>query len=99
MTLFCRFEWDLAKAKGNVSKHGVSFEEAATCFRDRMALEVFDSAHAVVEGRFILVGRSQQGRVLVVAFALRSQSTIRIISARAATRKEREKYEAQATQS
>lgn len=90
-----RFEWDDAKAAANLRKHGVSFEEAKTTFVDVFAVESFDRSHAIDEDRFMIAGMSDRGHVLVVAFTLRDDETIRIISARRASAAEREAYEKQ----
>ncbi len=86
------FEWDKKKAASNFRKHRVSFEEAATAFGDRLSVTIADPDYSRGEDRFILVGLSASGRLLVVAHAERSD-TIRIISARLATRGEKVKYE------
>ena len=88
------FEWDNRKAELNKKKHGVSFEEAATVFDDADALQIFDPDHSEEEDRFILLGMSSILRVLVVCHCFRaSDDTIRIISARKATRNESSTYE------
>lgn len=87
-----RFEWDPAKAAANLRKHGVSFEEAVTAFADPFALNMPDPSHSVDEDRLLVLGGSAQGRLLVVAYAERGERT-RIISARKATRRERNDYE------
>lgn len=89
------FEWDEAKARSNQRKHGVSFAEAASCFLDVFAIESFDVEHSNDEDRFMIIGLSARGRLLVVAFTLRGNSIIRIISARHALRNERIDYEKQ----
>ncbi|HAX76506.1 MAG TPA: hypothetical protein DCY88_11865 [Cyanobacteria bacterium UBA11372] len=89
------FEWDEAKAAANLKKHGVSFEEAKTVFDNPLAVIFDDEAHSVDEKREIIIGHSQQNRLLLVSFTERP-NTIRIISARLATRKEREDYEEKA---
>jgi uncharacterized DUF497 family protein len=84
------FEWDEAKARSNVRKHGVTFEEAMTVFLDELALPLEEPAHA---DRLILIGESRLGRVLLVVFAERGpRGIIRIISARRATKHERRAY-------
>ncbi|HTK50539.1 MAG TPA: BrnT family toxin [Gemmatimonadaceae bacterium] len=90
-----RFEWDPDKARRNLHKHGVSFEEAATAFEDERSLTLPDPTHSVGEDRFVLLGRTSRGRVIVVAFTERSKDidAIRIISARLADRGERHDYE------
>jgi hypothetical protein len=86
-----RFAWDPRKAKKNLTKHGVSFDEAKTVFGDELFLVFADPDHSTEECRFIIVGQSKQGRLLVVAYTERSDA-IRIISAREATRHERIVY-------
>ena len=87
-----KFSWDARKAKQNLQKHKVSFEEATTVFYDENATEFFDPDHSKNEDRFLMLGISWRLRVLVVCYCLRKKgSQIRIISARKATKKE-EKY-------
>jgi uncharacterized protein len=90
------FAWDPAKATRNLSKHGVSFEEAATIFADPEALDWADTAHSQSEARFKRIGKSVEGRVLVVVYTVRrlkhEKETVRIISARQGSRKERKAY-------
>jgi uncharacterized DUF497 family protein len=86
------FEWDQKKAGLNLRKHNVGFDEASTVFGDPLALLMPDPDHSVGEMRYVLLGMSNQQRLLVVAFAERSPRT-RLISARLATRQERRKYE------
>jgi hypothetical protein len=86
------FEFDREKALRNAIRHGVSFAEAQTVFLDPLALEVPDPEHSMQEERLLLVGRSVHQRLLVVSFTERGDS-IRIISAREATRHERRIYE------
>jgi uncharacterized DUF497 family protein len=84
------FEWDDVKARANVRKHGVTFEEAMTVFLDELAVPFQEPAHP---GRLILLGESRLGRVIVVVFAeLAARGIIRIISARRATKRERSAY-------
>ena len=84
-----RFEWDPAKAVVNVKKHGVSFEEARSVFSDEFAVQFFDDGHSTVEDRFLLLGLSATGRLLLVCHCEREAGNlIRIISARRATRRE-----------
>jgi len=85
------FEWDDRKARANQRKHGVSFEEASTCFYDPFGLDFYDEDHSEEEERFILLARSNLGRVLVVVYTERGEN-IRLISARKATPKEEEFY-------
>ena len=86
------FEWDEEKAILNLRKHGVSFEEAATVFRDDLSVTVPDPDHSAAEERFITVGVSSQDRVLLVAHVERGDR-IRIISARELTPRERKQHE------
>jgi uncharacterized protein len=86
------FEWDPHKAAQNLRKHGVSFQEAATVFGDPLALTYDDPDHSFSEQRFITVGTSSAGRVLIVAHADRGEN-IRIVSSRKTTRRERRHYE------
>jgi uncharacterized DUF497 family protein len=88
-----RFEWDPRKATSNEKKHGVSFEEAESVFFDQQALLLADPQPAGEEDRFVLLGLSAALRMLVVVHALREQDVIRIISARKATRLERQQYQ------
>jgi uncharacterized protein len=88
-----RFHWDPAKARSNLSKHGVSFEEAATVFGDALALTIVDPEHSTAtEVRFLILGQSTSGRLLVVAHT-EVVDDIRLISARLATPRERRFYE------
>jgi uncharacterized DUF497 family protein len=87
-----RFEWDETKARRNLREHGVSFEEAASVFGDPFALEIRDQQHSQLEERYIAMGYSLLGRLLVVVHSEEAE-TLRIISARRATRTEREAYE------
>lgn len=86
------FEWDANKAGSNLAKHGVSFEEAATVFGDPRSITIPDPAHSRTETRFIILGRSHRERLLVVIHTERGDS-IRVISARRASRHERKDYE------
>ena len=86
------FEWDPRKATLNRRKHGVSFHEAATVFGDPLALTYHDPDHSIAEQRFVTVGMSSAGRLLIVAHADRGEN-IRIISARKTTLRERHDYE------
>jgi len=87
-----RFEWDPTKAKVNLQKHGVSFDEAATVFLDRYAVSGRDPDHSFSEERYITFGYSRLGRLLAVCHTYRP-GTIRIINARRVTRRERQIYE------
>jgi len=86
------FEWDPRKAVSNLVKHGVSFQEAATVFGDTLGRIVADPRHSLEEERLVLLGLSQEKRLLAVMFVERGEA-IRIISARRATRRERRDYE------
>jgi hypothetical protein len=86
------FQWDENKARINLSKHGVSFEEATTVFGDPLSLTIPDPAHSQVEDRLIVPGKSHQQKLLVVVHTERGDS-IRVISARRASRRERKSYE------
>jgi hypothetical protein len=86
------FEWDPQKAAANVKRRRVSFNEAASVLEDPLSTTYPDEAHSEEETRFLTIGASHRGRVLVVAHTERND-TIRIISARRATRREREFYE------
>lgn len=86
------FEWDDGKAEDNISKHGISFEEGATIFNDPMIATVFDPYHSKREERYISIGISVQGRLLVVVHTEREER-IRLISCRKATNTERRIYE------
>jgi len=86
------FEWDPDKAIANLAKHGVSFDEAKTVFGDANELTIFDEDHSDEEDRYISMGMSRLGRVVVVSYTERDES-IRIISARAANTRERKQYE------
>jgi uncharacterized DUF497 family protein len=85
-------EWDAAKAAGNERKHGVTFEEAATCFYDPHQVAFYDPDHSDEEDREILVAHSERGRLLLVVYTLRGEG-IRIISARRPTGTETRDYE------
>ena len=91
MTVERDFEWDADKANRNVEKHHVSFEEAATVFDDPMFITFIDDEHSIDEERYITIGLSRHGRLLMLAHADR-KDTIRIISARRATKKEEQFY-------
>ena len=86
------FEWDQKKAVSNLSKHGVSFDEAMTVFNDPLYVDFFDPDHSYSEHRYIIIGLSLSNRLLLVAYT-ENQDTIRLISAREATRRERKDYE------
>jgi hypothetical protein len=86
------FEWDEEKAAANLVKHGVSFEEAGTVFDDSLYVDFYDPDHSVGEHRYIIIGESQKGRLLIVSYTERGD-VIRLISAREVTGSEREIYE------
>ena len=86
------FQWDENKAKSNLAKHGVGFEEATTVFGDPQSLTIPDPEHSQTEDRFVIMGSSHRQKLLVVVHTERGDS-IRIISARRASRKERKSYE------
>jgi uncharacterized DUF497 family protein len=87
-------EWESAKNEENLDKHGISFEEASDLLLGAAdSMEVFDNAHSDDEDRFVVIGPIARG-IIVVVFTERDEETIRIISARAATRRERRRYEA-----
>jgi len=90
--MMMEFEWDEEKAEANLSKHGVSFDEARTVFDDPLYLDFYDPDHSEAEDRFIIVGQSQQRRLLIVSYTER-RDKIRVISAREATRIEKDAYE------
>jgi uncharacterized DUF497 family protein len=86
------FEWDIAKARSNIRKHGVRFDEAQTVFTDDFSITIPDPDHSAVEERFVVVGQSHKNRLVVVVYTERGKG-IRLISARQATRAERKIYE------
>jgi uncharacterized DUF497 family protein len=89
-----KFEWNPAKARSNIKKHGVSFEEAQSVFYDDHAIQFFDEGSSVEEDRFLMLGFSNESRVLLVCHCERDDGeSIRIISARKATNSERKYYE------
>jgi uncharacterized DUF497 family protein len=88
-----RFEWDSNKARSNLIKHGVSFDEAATVFDDSLARIFDDEPHSKDERREVIIGHSINNRLLVICFTERPDERIRIISARVHTPKERKAYE------
>lgn len=86
------FEWDGNKAEANLSKHGVSFDEAKTVFDDPLYIDFYDPDYSDEENRYIIIGESQQRRLLIVSYTERNHK-IRLISAREVTKREREDYE------
>ena len=87
-----QFTWDPAKAAANLNKHGVSFEDASTVFRNRLAKVLPDPTHSEHELRSLIIGHSAGGRLLLVVFT-EATERIRIISAREASARERREYE------
>jgi uncharacterized DUF497 family protein len=89
--------WDALKADANIAKHGVTFAQAATVLADPLALTVFDAAHSQNEERWFTLGLSSEGTLLAVSHTYQSTDAgleqVRIISARTATRRERQQYE------
>jgi uncharacterized protein len=88
-----RFEWDRRKNEENYTKHGVSFEEASSVFADPLAATISDPDHSQMEARFVTMGLSAAGRLVVVAHTEEEDDLFRIISAREATSHERKAYE------
>jgi uncharacterized DUF497 family protein len=86
------FEWDEDKAAINLSKHGVSFAEAMTVFGDPLSLSAYDPDHSIDEDRYLTMGLSVDGRLLLVSHT-DCDEKIRLISARVATKQERKDYE------
>jgi uncharacterized DUF497 family protein len=87
-----KFEWDAGKAESNEHKHGVSFQEAVTIFNDRMAITFDDPPHSDSEPRFLTIGYSSAGRLLVV-YHVDRKGQVRIVGARDATKSERNNHE------
>ncbi len=88
-----QFEWDTKKAAANLKKHGISFEEARSVFYDEFAVQFYDNDHADDEDRFLMLGLSCESKILLVCHCERDDGhTIRIISARKATKNERKLY-------
>lgn len=92
------FEWDPNKAGKNLKLHDVSFDEASTAFSDTLSLTIYDPLHSGEEDRMILIGNSLKNRLLVIVHTERKDK-IRIISARKATKNERNQYEKNAKRS
>ena len=86
------FEWDADKATKNLSKHGVSFDEAKTVFNDPFYIDFYDPAHSDEEERYLVIGESSNDRLLIVSYTEREE-TVRLISAREITLAERKDYE------
>ena len=87
------FEWDTSKAKINIRKHHICFEEAQTVFQDPLAFIFDDEVHSLQERREIIIGHSENNRLLLVCFTEKIKGVIRIFSSRPLTRKERRDYE------
>ena len=86
------YEWDQEKAASNLEKHEVSFEEAATVFDDPLYIDFYDPDHSIEEHRYLIMGQSTTGRLLIVSYTERDD-VIRLISAREMTSSERSAYE------
>ena len=90
--MFVDCEWDEKKAAFNLEKHGISFEEAATVFRDPLYIDFYDPDHSVDEHRYLIIGTSTASHLLIVSYTERD-SVVRLISAREVTLSERKAYE------
>jgi uncharacterized DUF497 family protein len=88
-----KFQWDPRKANANLRKHGISFDEAVTVFKDPLAFIFDDKVHSEYETREIIIGHSILNRLIVVCFTERGEQSIRIFSARRATKYEQKDYE------
>ena len=88
-----KFQWDPNKAAVNLRKHGISFEEAVTVFKDPLALIFDDEEHSEEEHREIIIGISMLSRLLLVCFVERNEDVVRVITARRATYQEKKDYE------
>lgn len=86
------FEWDSEKARSNLRRHGISFEEASSVFGDPLSITIGDTLHSTQEQRFITMGESALKKLIIVSHVDRGDN-IRILSARLATKKERKQYE------
>ena len=87
-----KFDWDPGKARRNLRKHGIGFNEASTVFADTLSITIPDPDHSQDEERWVTMGLSHRQRLLVVVYT-EEEETIRLISARTADRLERRKYE------
>lgn len=87
------FEWDEKKSQANLARHGIDFHTASLAFEDPFALTMRDELHSDQENRFIMLATIDTGAILFVVFTVRAQEVIHLISARAATRRERVIYE------
>ena len=90
--MIIEFEWDKNKATANLSKHGVSFDEAKTVFDDPLFVDFYDPDHSDAEHRYLIIGQSHRGRILIVSYNERKNVT-RLITARVTTGRERKAYE------
>ncbi len=86
------YEWDEAKARSNLEKHGVSFEDASSVFADPLYIDFYDPEHSIEEHRYLIIGTSGSGRLLIVSYTER-EDVVRLISAREVTSAERKAYE------
>lgn len=86
------FEWDETKAAANAGKHAITFDEAQTVFADPLFVDFYDPDHSDEEPRYLIIGRSHAGRLLLVSYTERDGKA-RLISARLATRREQRDYE------
>jgi uncharacterized DUF497 family protein len=86
------FEWDESKAAANIRNHGVTFNEAASVLKDPLFIDFYDPDHSADERRFLMIGQTAAGRLLLVSYTERGER-IRLISAREATTRERKTYE------
>jgi len=86
------FEWDEKKANENLKRHNISFDEAKTVFNDPFSITIYDPDHSATEHRYIDIGLSSKGKLIVVSYVERDKNT-RIISSRKATKKEQRHYE------
>ena len=89
-----KFEWDAAKAATNLKKHGISFDEAKSVFFDEFAVQFFDQENSVTEDRFLMLGMSNETNLLLICHCERDDgNSIRVISARKATKNESKNYQ------
>lgn len=87
------FEWDDHKNQINIKKHQISFAEAMSVFYDDYAIVFDDPDHSIEEDRFLIIGKTIKEKTCIVSYCIRKRDVIRIISARKATKREREYYE------
>ena len=89
-----KFEWDAVKAASNIKKHGISFKEAQSVFFDDFAVQFFDQKNSETEDRFLMLGMSNETNLLLICHCERDEgNTVRVISARKATKNERKHYQ------